>query len=110
LQTNRKPGIVLILESTSEFRYLQMLQSTLDYAKLDAIQVWAYTYDFQKGEGQIQYKMAAPPAGTDEKSTYWLTKSSQKRHNAARHWFQNSNGQFCTAEEGIACGQCGGKP
>lgn len=39
IQTNKKPGIVLILEKKSDRKYLVMLESTLKHAGLD-VKVW----------------------------------------------------------------------
>ena len=48
LQTNKKPGIVLILEDNSDFIYLQQLSSALKYAGLEeGITLLAWPYDFQ---------------------------------------------------------------
>jgi len=49
LNTNKKPGIILLLKSDSEFKYAQQLNSALQYAGLDSsIVVFLYPYDFQK--------------------------------------------------------------
>ncbi|HKK76094.1 MAG TPA: hypothetical protein VJ953_13530 [Saprospiraceae bacterium] len=46
-QTNKKPGIVLLVLSKEEYKYFQMLNSTLDYAGIsDKIMVWQYPRDF----------------------------------------------------------------
>jgi hypothetical protein len=40
--------------------------------------------------------------------TYWITKSSNKRHNSSCRWYKKSKG-YCTDEKiGIACKICGG--
>lgn len=41
--------------------------------------------------------------------TYWITKSSHKRHNSKCRWYKKSKG-YCTddPDEGIACKICGG--
>jgi len=48
LQTNKKPGIILLLKSESEYKYAQQLNSALQYAGLDSsIVVYIYPNDFQ---------------------------------------------------------------
>lgn len=44
-----------------------------------------------------------------EECTYWITKSSRKRHNKNCRYYKNSKG-YCTEDpdEGIACKICGG--
>jgi len=41
--------------------------------------------------------------------TYWITRSSHKRHNSNCRWYKNSKG-YCTdnPNEGVACKICGG--
>jgi preprotein translocase subunit SecG len=45
-------------------------------------------------------------AGDD--SNYWLTISSNIRHNSSCRYYMNSNGRKCTKSEGRACKICGG--
>lgn len=48
LQTNKKPGIVIIIKEPSDYRYFQQLNSALLYAELDdKIQVLAWPNDFE---------------------------------------------------------------
>lgn len=48
LQTNKKPGIVIIMKHQKEFTYVQQLVSALDYAELtDKIDVHVYPLDFE---------------------------------------------------------------
>lgn len=44
-----------------------------------------------------------------EDCTYWITKSSKKRHNSKCRYYKNSKG-YCTEneKEGVACKVCGG--
>lgn len=43
-----------------------------------------------------------------ESTGYWMTYSSQKRHNPSCRYYRDSNGRFCTEGDGIACKLCGG--
>jgi len=48
LNTNKKPGIILLIKSKSEFKYAQQLNLALQYAGLDSyIVVYIYPNDFQ---------------------------------------------------------------
>lgn len=49
LQTNKKPGIILLLKSKEEYKYYIQLNSALTYANLtDRIVVFLYPNDFQE--------------------------------------------------------------
>jgi len=54
---------------------------------------------------------AAAPTKIEEKQdcTYWITKSSHKRHNSNCRYYKNSKG-YCTDDksDGTACKICGG--
>ncbi|MEM1295201.1 MAG: hypothetical protein AAGH89_07530 [Verrucomicrobiota bacterium] len=39
---------------------------------------------------------------------YWLTTSSDTRHNCGCRWFEKTKGRFCTENEGLPCISCGG--
>lgn len=52
LQTNRRPGIVLLLrpdKGRQDYKHLIRLQSTLDYAGLARVRVWLWPDDFAGG-------------------------------------------------------------
>lgn len=44
----------------------------------------------------------------DAVTGYWLTKSSNKRHNASCRYYKTSNGHPCGPNDGIPCKLCGG--
>lgn len=102
-QTEKKPGIILIIKNKSQLKYAIQLESALrNYGLIDKITVWRYPMDiFEEGE-QINYSQPAV------NFTYWMTSSSKKRHNKSCRYFNNSNGSACEADEGIACKVCGG--
>ncbi len=106
LQTNREPGIILILKDRSDFKYLQQLQSAIDYAGIGPqIKVWAYPDDFP-GLGVSDARAVRAAGGT---SDYWLNTNSSpdKRHQRGCRYFANtSKGRYCTATEGVAAGCC----
>lgn len=63
LQTNKAAGIVLILRSSPDFHYLQMLQSTIDHSNLAddiMIKVWPIDFDmtFESSESLWQSQSA----------------------------------------------------
>lgn len=48
LNTNKKPGIILILENQDQYKYFIQLNSALDFGNLsEKIQVMAFPNDFQ---------------------------------------------------------------
>lgn len=48
LQTNRKPAIILIMETKSDYKYFVQLNSALDYSGLsDQITVYLFPNDFE---------------------------------------------------------------
>jgi len=55
LQTNRRPGIVLLPRpgaGRKDYRHLIRLQSTLDYAGLSGVRVWIWPDDFVDWRGE----------------------------------------------------------
>lgn len=112
-QLELQAGIVIIIESKSEFKYVQMLNSTLAYAGLkDKIKVWMYPDDFPSVATRTtatplhSTSLRAAPA-TNTKS-YWLSTNSNKRHNSTCRWYKNSRGKACPSTQGTACKICGG--
>ncbi len=110
-QTNKKPGIILIMKSKNEWKYGIMLQSTLNYAGLDdKVKVWFWPTDFDIGfeQASMQTKEYKQSLITDTGCEYWLTRSSGIRHNKTCRNFGNTNGRCATKDEGRACKLCGG--
>ncbi|PHN02993.1 hypothetical protein CRP01_29765 [Flavilitoribacter nigricans DSM 23189 = NBRC 102662] len=103
LQTNKKPGIILIKKTINENKYGIQLETALDYGGLrDKIKVLVWPDDF---------KVIVPPdpePAVPLGKKYWLTISTQTRHNSGCRYFQDSQGQFCAKNEGTACKRCGG--
>ena len=111
LQTNREPGIVLILRDRNDYRYLQMLQSALDFAGIgQQIKVWAYPDDFPGVTVATTQRIAPSPTRADPPSAptgYWLNTNSNRRHQrSCTHFGTTAKGRYCTATEGIAAGCC----
>jgi hypothetical protein len=107
LQTGKSPGIILLVKTPQDRRHLIRLQTTIDHNGLgDQIRVWAYPEDFPG------LTVAPPPiAPNDDPSlTHWLNLSSKKRHNSSceKNYGRTKNGRYCRADEGEACGICGG--
>jgi len=54
LQTNKKPGIILIMRQNAEFKYVQQLESALQYSNLsEQIHVLLYPTDFDNSPFSI---------------------------------------------------------
>ena len=49
-----------------------------------------------------------PNSEGDGLPIYWLTTSSETRHNCGCRWFEKTQGRFCTQNEGLPCISCGG--
>ena len=45
---------------------------------------------------------------TSDEGLYWVTDSSNKRHNSSCRWFKNSKGHLAPKSEGVPCKICGG--
>lgn len=111
LQTNKKPGIVLVMRELKERKYGIMLQSAIDYAGLtDKIKVWFYPEDFG---GSFESAPAAISSLTPQKTvsasgTYSMNKSSKVRHNSSCTYYNCKNCFASGSGEGKACGKCGG--
>jgi hypothetical protein len=59
----------------------------------------------------VQSSTAIQPPTTNPNAPqqkYWLTTSSNKRHNSSCRYFENSRGRYCGTNEGIPCKLCGG--
>ena len=61
---------------------------------------------------RIRKQVQAPgldtmPSGP-ELPLYWLSSSSQKRHNQGCRWYRRTTGLACTENEGTPCDRCGG--
>lgn len=112
LQTNKTPGIILIKKSDEEYKYVVQLGSALQYAGLnDRIKVWVYPDDFKNTTIVVPQSYDASGASLKKEintSQYWKSKYSDKRHNSLCRYFENSNGEYCNAKDGIACALCGG--
>ena len=104
LQTNRRPGIILIITEPANRKYAIQLGSALDYAGLsDKIQVWLYPDDFPTVEAQLS-SLNKKPVG---EQLYWLNTSSGKRHTQfCSHFKATSRGRLCTVAEGEPAGSC----
>lgn len=104
LQTNKQSGIVLIVESSSDYKYFNQLNSALRYAGLEGnIEVWLYPNDFKS---LSSYQVAPETVSTN--GLYWITTSSKVRHNSKCSYFGSTRGKYCSSSDGRACRKCGG--
>lgn len=105
LQTNRRPGIILIKEAAGDYIYGIELGSTLTYGQLsDRIDVWVWPDDFPGVVPAAPSTYGNQPAAVTD---YWLNLNGKKRHRRGCRWFANTaRGRYCTAEEGTGAGCC----
>lgn len=110
LQTNKKPGIILIIKTTEDRKHGIRLQSAIDFAGLtDKVKVWFYPEDF----GESYEVGITPYQEMYEKSRvissgYSMNKNSKARHNTSCTYYNCKNCVPCGANDGKACGKCGG--
>lgn len=103
LQLNKRPGIILLIETAADRKYAIQLASALRYAGLsDAIRVWVYPDDFPDVTVGAQRRTISAEA-----TGYWLNLNGNKRHTSKCRWYNNtSRGRFCTVDEGMPAGCC----
>ena len=110
LQAGKTPAVVLVKKDNNDHKYVIQFGSALQYAGLDnKIRLWVWPDDFRSAAAPrpeaYEYRSASPPPPAQG---FWLTTSSNKRHNAGCRHFRKSGGRFCGKGEGIACKVCGG--
>ena len=111
LQTNKKPGIVLVMKDVSDRKYGIMLQSALDYAGIgDQIKVWFYPEDFGRSFIQVEEDRSSFGQNLIEGSgKYTRNKNSGVRHKGTCAYAECKNCVPCGPNDGNkACGKCGG--
>ena len=106
LQTNKQPGIILILDGAQDYKHFQRLNAALRYAGLqDRVRTWLYPQDFPDlVVAQPRAYETRRPAAVQ--TDYWLTTSSKKRHRRHCRWYETSRGRYCGPNEGVAAGCC----
>jgi len=103
IQTNKKAGIIIIVQYESDFNSVQKLQSTIEFNGLSSvIDVKVYPDDFDQS---VQF---SHQDNRHSKKHYWLSANSNVRHNDQCRWFEKSRGGFCSHSEGSPGGCCGG--
>ena len=111
LQTNKKPGIILIMKETKDRNFGVMLKSALDYAGIgDKIDVWFYPEDFGSSITQVTVERAEyKQTMIQNNGNYTRNKNSGVRHNSNCSYFDCANCIPCGPADGKkACGKCGG--
>ncbi|MGK0363912.1 MAG: hypothetical protein ACI85O_000966 [Saprospiraceae bacterium] len=109
LQTSKEPGIILIIEQGSDYKYFIQLNTALEYAGLvDKIKVWQYPQDFPEANVYKAKILDVQSNPENEEKTYWKSSFSNVRHNSTCRYYQTTRGESCTRENGIACKKCGG--
>jgi len=103
MQRNKRPGIILLIESPAQRKYAIQLGSALDYAGLsNSITVWLWPDDFPGVEPEN--RAISPAIGSGD---FWLNLNGNKRHTSNCRWFRNTTrGRLCTSDEGTPAGCC----
>jgi hypothetical protein len=102
MQLNKKPGIVLLIESPAQRKYAIQLGSALEHSGLNnSITVWLWPDDFP-GVHPVTNTQAVTGRGE-----FWLNLNGNKRHTSSCRWYKNTTkGRLCTADEGVPAGCC----
>ncbi|MBK9152081.1 MAG: hypothetical protein IPM26_14305 [Saprospiraceae bacterium] len=114
LQTNKTPGIVLLLENEKEYRNFIRLNTALNYAGMEGkVKTWYLRTDNMDfdGEKRLPRPEIKPPPGPEGEAAplrYVINRRSGIRHNSNCGDFNCRNCVPATAEEGRACRRCGG--
>lgn len=118
IQFNKRAGIVLIIESQNDYKYVIRLNTIINHFKLP-IKLW----NIEPTE-VIKNKNTSPPITTSQRNvspatsttnqiynkeslSYWISKTG-KRHNHSCRYYKNCRGRIGTKSDGIACKICGG--
>lgn len=96
-QFDRKPGILLILESPSDRKHLIRINSIIRHYKLP-IEVWDTA-----GYEEIEYQKTNATA----ESSYWIS-STGKTHRQGCRYYGKGNGKYSAKASGDNCKICGG--
>ena len=56
----------------------------------------------------VASKTNAVDAGSGQAQTFWLSKTTGKRHNSRCKYYNKSDGRFCGPNDGVPCKLCGG--
>lgn len=110
LNLNKKPGIIIILLSNDDFKYVQMLQSSLDYAGIsDKIDVKMYPQDYDLTYKDVENRYELYRTTTEKiLGHYSINENSDKRHNKNCAYYDCKNCRPAGPNEGEACKICGG--
>ncbi len=106
MQRNKRPGIILVIESPAQRKYAIQLGSALNYAGLgNSISVWLWPDDFPGVQPETGTNQRVQPAlGSGD---FWLNLNGNKRHTSSCKWFRNTTkGRLCTVVEGTPAGCC----
>lgn len=117
--SKRKAGLALLIDGGGDTA--QALDEARRLCTESDVQFWLINEYVSVNDLLAQKGASASSAShqslTDDQSpsvqpaqkTHWLNTSSDVRHNASCRWFGNTkNGRYCQANEGQACGTCGG--
>jgi len=108
-QTNKKAGIVLILRDKKDYKYFIQLSSTLStFGLADRVRVWNYPNDFKNIPSFTPQRLLPSQEEIDEAGNYWITTSSQVRHNSGCRYYKSTRGKVGGSNDGRACKKCGG--
>ena len=104
-QSNRKAGIVLIVEKQSDYKHLVRLNSLIRHHKLD-VEVWPiFAY---KGEGPSSGNSASAGGVSSVGERYWITSTGITHNSSCRYFAKTKSGKRSGKGTGRNCKLCGG--
>lgn len=119
LQTNKTPGIVLLLENEKEYRNFIRLNTALNYAGMEGkVKTWYFRTDNMDFDGVRRLSRPEITPSPDSEGVsgtpdvvplrYVINRRSGIRHNSTCGDFNCKNCVPATSLEGRACRRCGG--
>lgn len=109
IQFNKRAGIVLIIESQNDYKYVIRLNSIIAHFNLP-IKLWNVDAAQQLPASAPNRNIPASAANqisNKESLSYWISKTG-KRHNHSCRYYKNCRGRIGSKSDGIACKICGG--
>ena len=105
LQFNKRAGILLILENTSDYKYYVRVNSIIKHFNLP-IDVYTISPNNIKAENKT-IDTSTTKDNSNNAEEYWISRTG-KRHNSSCRYFKTSKGRIGNKDTGVACKICGG--
>jgi hypothetical protein len=87
-------------------REIEVLKAAMNSAPMNEIPPSTPSSPQSLQSPRATHALTAAPNSAPQK--YWLTISTNKRHNSSCRYFEKSTGRYCGPNEGTPCKICGG--